>query len=137
TLGLAEGRITVLIHTGSRGLGHQVASDWIKVMDAVMPHYGIEVPDRQLACAPLSSREGAGYFGAMAAAANFAFCNRTVIAHRVREAFARIIGPHAELRLVYDVAHNTAKLETYDGERLCVHRKGATRAFGPSSEEIP
>ena len=136
-LGLVAGRLTVLIHTGSRGLGHQVASDWIKVMDAVMPHYGIEVPDRQLACAPLSSREGEGYFGAMAAAANFGFCNRQVIAHRVRQAFARIIGPRAELRLVYDVAHNTAKVEAYGDETLCVHRKGATRAFGQSSPEIP
>lgn len=136
-LGIAQGRVTVLIHTGSRGLGHQVATDWIKVMDAVMPHYGIAVPDRQLACVPLSSREGQGYFAAMAAAANFGFCNRHVIAHRVRETFARMLGPRATLRLVYDVAHNTAKVEDHGDERLCVHRKGATRAFGPCSPEIP
>lgn len=136
-LGLAEGRVTVLIHTGSRGLGHQTCSDWVKAMDAVMHHYGISVPDRQLACAPLSSREGKGYFGAMAAAANFGFCNRHVIMHEVRGAFRRILGKRAELRLVYDVAHNTAKIERYGDQTLCVHRKGATRAFGPSSEEIP
>ncbi len=136
-LGIAEGRITVLIHTGSRGLGHQVATDWLKVMDAVMVHYGIAVPDRQLACAPFASHEGQGYFKAMAAAANFGFCNRPVIAHRVREAFARLLGPRAELRLVYDVAHNTAKVEQHGDEELCVHRKGATRAFGPSNPETP
>ncbi len=136
-LGIEEGRVTLLIHTGSRGLGHQVCTDWLKVMDVVMPHYGIEVPDRQLACVPFSSREGQGYFAAMAAAANFGFGNRHVIAHRARQVFTRILGPRAELHLVYDVAHNTAKVEEHDEGQVCVHRKGATRAFGPSSPEIP
>jgi len=136
------GQVTVLIHTGSRGLGHQVCTDYVKRMDAVMHQYGIHVPDRQLACAPLESREGKAYFAAMCAAANFAFCNRHVIAHRVRLAFEYILrGSYGDraggLRTVYDVAHNIAKLERYGDEMLCVHRKGATRAFGPSAEELP
>jgi tRNA-splicing ligase RtcB len=136
------GQVTVLIHTGSRGLGHQVCTDYVKRMDAVMHQYGIHVPDRQLACAPLESREGKAYFAAMCAAANFAFCNRHVIAHRVRLAFEYILrGSYGDraggLRTVYDVAHNIAKLERYGDEVLCVHRKGATRAFGPSAEELP
>jgi tRNA-splicing ligase RtcB len=107
-------------------------------MDSAVHRYGISLPDRQLACAPLSSPEGRRYHAAMAAAANFGFCNRQVIAHRVREVFRRLLGrPEAELRLVYDVAHNTAKIERYGAETLCVHRKGATRAFGPSSPELP
>jgi tRNA-splicing ligase RtcB len=138
TFGLFPGQITVLIHTGSRGLGHQVCTDHLKVMDQALTRYRITLPDRQLACAPLSSPEGRRYFAAMCAAANFAFCNRQVIAHRIREVFQRILpGPHSELRLVYDVAHNTAKIERYGDRTLCVHRKGATRAFGPSSPEIP
>jgi tRNA-splicing ligase RtcB len=107
-------------------------------MDQAGPRYGISLPDRQLACAPLSAPEGQRYFAAMCAAANFAWCNRQVLAHRVREVFRRVLGKAgAELHLVYDVAHNIAKIETYEGEKLCVHRKGATRAFGPSSPEIP
>lgn len=138
-----EGQITVLIHTGSRGLGHQVCTDYVKKMDAVMRNYGIDVPDRQLACAPLSSKEGKAYFAAMAAAANFAFSNRHVIAHRTRQAFRHILGKggHGDaklhLRMIYDVAHNIAKIERHDDELLCVHRKGATRAFGPSSPDLP
>src|SRR5690606_29669401 len=137
-----EGQITVLVHTGSRGLGHQVCTDYVRRMDAVMHQYGIRVPDRQLACAPLDSKEGRAYFAAMCAAANFAFCNRHVIAHRVRLAFEYILGKNfgdraGDLRTVYDVAHNIAKLERYGDEVLCVHRKGATRAFGPSAEELP
>jgi tRNA-splicing ligase RtcB len=136
--GLSEGQITVLVHSGSRGLGHQVCTDHLKVMDAAMHRYGIALPDRQLACAPFSSPEGRSYFAAMCAAVNFAFCNRQVIAHRIREVFRRMLpGPEAELRLVYDVAHNTAKVERHGGRPLCVHRKGATRAFGPASEDIP
>lgn len=136
-LGLERGRITVLIHTGSRGLGHQVCSDYVRRMDRAMAAYGISVSDRQLACAPLRSTDGQEYFGAMCAAANFGWCNRHVIACRTQEVFRRLLGNHGRLRLVYDVAHNTAKLER-SGERiLCVHRKGATRAFGPSSEELP
>ncbi len=136
-LGLFLGQITVLVHTGSRGLGHQVCTDYVKTMDAAVRRYGISLPDRQLACAPLSSPEGRNYHAAMCAAANFGFCNRQVIAHRVREVFRRMLGPGAALRLVYDVAHNTAKIERFGDETLCVHRKGATRAFGPSSPELP
>jgi tRNA-splicing ligase RtcB len=136
-LGLEEGQIVVLIHTGSRGLGHQVCTDYLKEMDRVMPEYGITLPDRQLACAPFDSDAGRTYFGAMCSAANYAFCNRQVITHVTREAFSRILGPDVRLRLVYDVAHNMAKVEEYDGELLCVHRKGATRAFGPANPETP
>jgi tRNA-splicing ligase RtcB len=136
-LGLQMDQVAILIHTGSRGFGHQVCTDYVKRMDQAMAEYGIELPDRQLACAPFDSAAGQRYLGAMRAAANFAWCNRQVITHRVREAFGQIMGPRAELRLVYDVAHNVAKVETYDGESLCVHRKGATRAFGPSHPETP
>ncbi|MFZ5468816.1 MAG: RtcB family protein [Myxococcota bacterium] len=138
-LGLFRGQVTVLIHTGSRGLGHQICGDYVREMDQAMARYAIQVPDRQLACAPLSSREGQRYFAAMCAAANFAFANRQVLTHRAREVFARVVGevPEARLKVVYDVAHNTAKLERFDGRTLCVHRKGATRAFGPSEQELP
>lgn len=136
-LGLFLGQITVLLHTGSRGLGHQVCTDWVRTMDASLSRWGIELPDRQLACAPLSSREGRAYLAAMGAAANFAFCNRQVLTQRVRETFARILGREHDLRVVYDVAHNIAKIERHGSHELCVHRKGATRAFGPSSAELP
>jgi tRNA-splicing ligase RtcB (3'-phosphate/5'-hydroxy nucleic acid ligase) len=137
--GLSNGQVTVLIHCGSRGLGHQVCTDYVKRMDAVMARYGIELPDRQLACAPLSSPEGRAYLGAMAAAANFAWANRQVIADSVRAAIRRVAGPSATqgTRQVYDVAHNIAKIERYGGRAVCVHRKGATRAFPPGSDEIP
>jgi tRNA-splicing ligase RtcB len=139
TLGLFRDCVTVLIHTGSRGLGHQVCTDYVRSMDQAMAAYGFAVPDRQLACAPLSSEAGRDYFSAMCAAANFGYCNRQVIAERVRQVFKRILSgkQKSDLRLVYDVAHNTAKIETFAGKRLCVHRKGATRAFGPSNDEIP
>lgn len=136
-LGLEAGRITVLIHTGSRGLGHQVCTDYVREMDRVMPKYGIELPDRELACAPFDSPEGRAYFGAMCAAANFAWSNRQTITHTVRGVFERAFGDAGRLRLVYDVAHNIAKVEEYGGEQFCVHRKGATRAFGPNNPEIP
>jgi tRNA-splicing ligase RtcB len=137
-LGLERGRVTVLIHTGSRGLGHQVCSDYVRRMDATVARYGITLPDRQLACAPLSSPEGQAYFAAMNAAVNFAFANRQAIAHRVRRVFERVFGGRQSgLRLVYDVAHNTAKIEEHGGHRLCVHRKGATRALGPASPDVP
>jgi tRNA-splicing ligase RtcB len=136
-LGLAAGQVTVLIHTGSRGLGHQVCTDYVRLMDEVMPGYGITLPDRQLACAPFGSLEGRQYFGAMCAAANFAWSNRQVITQRVRETFRRFFGADGALRTVYDVAHNMAKVEQHGGERLCVHRKGATRAFGPAHPETP
>jgi tRNA-splicing ligase RtcB len=137
--GLARDRIVVLIHTGSRGLGHQVCTDYVQMMDAAASRYGITLVDRQLACTPLSSPEGQSYFKAMCAAANFGFCNRQVIAHKVRQVFQRIVGPGAKstLRLVYDVGHNTANIERAGDRRVCIHRKGATRAFGPSSDEIP
>ena len=136
-LGLTAGQVTVLIHTGSRGLGHQVCTDYVRLMDEVMPGYGIRLPDRELACAPIGSPEGQRYLGAMGAAANFAWSNRQVITHRVRGVFQRCFGTAGDLRLAYDVAHNMAKLEQHGGERLCVHRKGATRAFGPSHPETP
>jgi tRNA-splicing ligase RtcB (3'-phosphate/5'-hydroxy nucleic acid ligase) len=138
-MGLALGQVTVLIHTGSRGLGHQVCTDYVREMDKALARYHFSLPDRQLACAPLSSPEGKDYFAAMCAAANFAWSNRQVLTHRIRETFRRQLGPGAasELRVVYDVAHNIAKLEQFGQQTLCVHRKGATRAFGPSSSEIP
>jgi tRNA-splicing ligase RtcB len=129
--------VTVLIHTGSRGLGHQVCTDYVRRMDEVMARYGITLPDRQLACAPFASPEGQEYFAAMCAAANFAWANRQMITQGVRRVFDRAFGEAGKLRLVYDVAHNMAKVEEYGGQRLCVHRKGATRAFGPSHPETP
>ena len=137
--GLALGRVTFLIHSGSRGLGHQVCTDYVKRMDAAVARYGIDLPDRQLACAPLSAPESQDYLGAMAAAANFAWANRAAIAHTVREAIRSVLGNEAadETGQVYDVAHNVAKLEPYGGRELCVHRKGATRAFPPGHPEIP
>jgi len=137
--GLCEQQLTVLIHSGSRGLGHQVCTDYVKRMDASLNRYGIELPDRQLSCAPISSPEGAAYLGAMAAAANFAWANRAAIAHRVREGVTQVLGRDIaeRTRQVYDVAHNVAKLEQYGGRSLCVHRKGATRAFPPGHQEIP
>jgi tRNA-splicing ligase RtcB len=138
-LGLSEGQVTVLIHSGSRGLGHQVCTDFVKRFDAASGRYGIRLPDRQLSCAPASSEEGRSYLAAMAAAANFAWANRQLIAQRVRGAIAEALGEEAaaETRQVYDVAHNVAKLERHGDRELCVHRKGATRAFPPGSSEIP
>jgi tRNA-splicing ligase RtcB len=141
-LGLEEGTVTVLIHTGSRGLGHQVCDDHLDVMLAAAKKYGIALPDPQLCCAPLGSPEARAYWGAMNAAANFAFANRQLITHFVRRTFARLFGePVADgIALVYDVAHNIAKLEEHvvDGRRrtVCVHRKGATRAFPPGHPEL-
>jgi tRNA-splicing ligase RtcB (3'-phosphate/5'-hydroxy nucleic acid ligase) len=137
--GLSPGLVTVLIHSGSRGLGHQVCTDYVKRMDAALARHEIELPDRQLACAPIASDEGRAYLGAMAAAANFAWANRHTLADAVREAARQVLGGEVadRTRLVYDVAHNVAKLEPYDGRELCVHRKGATRAFPPGHLEIP
>jgi tRNA-splicing ligase RtcB len=137
--GLGSWQVTVLIHSGSRGLGHQVCTDYVKRMDAAMSRYRIELPDRQLACAPASSPEGRAYLAAMAAAANFAWANRQAIADSVRGAIARVLGRAAAegTRQVYDVAHNVAKIERYDGRELLVHRKGATRAFPAGSADIP
>ena len=137
--GLSEDQLTVLIHTGSRGLGHQVCTDFVQRMDARLAHYGIVLPDRQLSCAPIDSPDGRAYLAAMSAAANFAWANRQVIADRVRSGIAAVLGRRAAAatRQVYDVAHNVAKLERHGGRLLCVQRKGATRAFPAGSEEIP
>ncbi len=137
--GLGRGQITVLIHSGSRGLGHQVCTDFVKRMDSRLGHYGIELPDRQLSCAPIGSPEGQDYLRAMAAAANVAWANRAALAHRVRESVASVLGREAAAgtRQVYDVAHNVAKLEEHGGRTVCVHRKGATRAFPSGHPEIP
>jgi tRNA-splicing ligase RtcB len=137
--GLGPGQVTVLIHSGSRGLGHQVCSDYVKQMDAVLDRYGISLPDRQLSCAPASSREGTAYLAAMAAGANFAWANRQEIANRVRRAVERVLGADVaeDTRQVYDVAHNVAKAERHGGRDVLVHRKGATRAFPAGSHDIP
>ncbi len=144
TFGLRQGHIAVQIHCGSRGLGHQVCSDYVRSLQGAVRKYGIELPDRELVCTPFDSPEGQDYFAAMAASANFAWTNRHVIAHWVRRAFEEVLTgkiPSWELTQVYDVAHNIGKVEQYtvDGKRtkLVVHRKGATRAFGPSSKELP
>ncbi len=139
TYGLHPGEVTVLIHTGSRGFGHQVCTDYLKKFGRAMKEQGIELPDRQLACASLSSEAGESYFRAMCCAANYAFSNRQVLTHRVRRAFDSVLGDGYSNRIdiVYDVAHNIAKIEQFNGAEYCVHRKGATRAFGPSMREIP
>ena len=125
--GLSKNQVVVMIHTGSRGLGHQIAADYIKVMMQAMPKYGISLPDRELAACPINSPEGKRYFGAMCAGANYAWANRQMITHFIRKAWKSILGPSASsgLNVLYDVAHNIAKIEN----NLCVHRKGATRAF--------
>jgi tRNA-splicing ligase RtcB len=142
-LGLELGTVTALIHSGSRGLGYQVCDDYLDVMLRASRRYGIDLPDRQLVCAPLDSPEAERYLGAMRAAANFAFTNRQMMGHRVREAFASVLDRGPEelgMGLVYDVAHNIAKFERHvvDGRErtLCVHRKGATRAFPPGHREL-
>jgi tRNA-splicing ligase RtcB len=143
-LGLFSDQVTVMIHTGSRGFGHQVCTDALKVMERAMRKYAIDLPDRQLACAPLGSPEATQYLGAMRAAANYAFANRQCLAYWTREVFMRLFGlPPADLgmSLVYDVAHNIAKVEEHEvngqRRRLVVHRKGATRAFPPGHPELP
>jgi tRNA-splicing ligase RtcB len=140
-MGIQQNQVVILIHSGSRGLGHQVCTDYVALMNQVMPKYGINLPDRQLACAPTQSEEGQSYLGAMAAAANFAWANRQGITHFLRDAFRRIFGDEVRLSLIYDVCHNIAKRETYqvNGRRteVLVHRKGATRAFPPGHAELP
>lgn len=142
--GLSEGCIALQIHCGSRGLGHQVCSDYVGLLQRAVRKYGIELPDRELVCAPFGSEEGQDYFAAMAASANFAWTNRHIIAHWVRRAFEEALAGKLRYRgltQVYDVAHNIGKVERYtiDGRqaKLVVHRKGATRAFGPRSKELP
>ena len=138
------GQILVLIHTGSRGFGHQVCTDYLRVMERAVSRYGIKLPDRQLACAPVESSEGQDYLAAMACAANYAWANRQCIAHWVRESFSRVLGKSPEelgMKQIYDVAHNIAKIEEHavDGRKskVCVHRKGATRAFPAGHKDIP
>lgn len=142
--GLREGYLVAQIHCGSRGLGHQVCTDYVQEFQGAVRRYGIELPDRELVCAPMDSPEGQAYLGAMRAAANFAFANRQILAHSIRRAFEEtFIGKEKgwQLSQVYDICHNMGKLETHevDGERLkvCVHRKGATRAFGPGAPGLP
>ena len=140
-LGLYENEVVVLIHSGSRGLGHQVCTDYLRDMGEAMRRYDINLPDRQLACVPVHSREGQAYLAGMRASANFAWANRQGITHFTRQAFKRIFGEKEELRVVYDVCHNIAKLERHRvGEqerKVMVHRKGATRAFPPGRPEVP
>jgi tRNA-splicing ligase RtcB len=138
--GLFKGQITIMIHCGSRGAGHQICTDHLEVLNQAVKKYNIVIPDKQLACAPLGSPEAERYFGGMVCAANYALANRHIIAHWTREVFERYF-PEASLDLVYDVDHNVAKIEEHDVDgkrmRLYVHRKGATRAFGPSRKEVP
>ncbi len=144
TLGLTEGWLVVQIHCGSRGFGHQICTDYVQEFQGAVKRYDIHLPDRELVCAPLDSPEGQRYLGAMKAAANFAFCNRQVLAHHIRRSFEAVLAgklPDFDLHQVYDIAHNMGKVETHTvaGESLkvCVHRKGATRAFGPGFAGLP
>ncbi len=143
-MGLFEGGVVVMIHSGSRGLGHQTCTDHLKAIDRLMPKLGIDVPDRQLACVPMDHPRAESYFGAMDAAGNFARANRHLLTDATRESFEQVFGGTArdlEMSVVYDISHNLAKIEEHrvDGatRKLCVHRKGATRAFGPGHPEIP
>lgn len=137
--GLFKDQVTVMIHSGSRGLGHQVCTDYVSLLHRSLEKYKISLPDPELACAPFDSPEGQRYFAAMAASANFAWANRQLIMHLVRKSWERVLGPSTRsgLKLIYDVAHNVAKIEQYDSQKLCVHRKGATRAFPSESQDIP
>ncbi|MCJ7706762.1 MAG: RtcB family protein [Anaerolineales bacterium] len=143
-MGLSEGNLALQIHCGSRGFGHQICSDYVQEFQAAVRRYEIHLPDRELVCAPLSSPEGRRYLAAMACAANYAFANRQVLAHHARRSFEETLAGHVpdwHLTQVYDIAHNMGKIEEHvvDGERLrlCVHRKGATRAFGPGFAGLP
>ncbi len=143
-MGLAEGNLVVQVHCGSRGFGHQVCSDYVDDFQAAVRRYQIELPDRELVCAPLNSPEGLNYLAAMRCAANYAFANRQILAHSIRIAFEEVFAgkvKNRDLHQVYDIAHNMGKIETHliDGKQIkvCVHRKGATRAFGPGSPELP
>ena len=143
-LGLFDDEIVVQVHCGSRGFGHQVCTDYVSQLQSAVRRYGIELPDRELVCAPIDSPEGRDYFGAMACAANYAFANRQVLAHFVRRSFEEVLAWRVrdfDLHQVYDIAHNMCKIEHHRvGDavvKVCVHRKGATRAFGPGSEVLP
>ena len=143
-MGLKQGNLTVMIHSGSRGLGHQVCTDYVRLFQRVVHEYGIKLPDRELVCAPLDSPEGRDYLAAMRAAANYAFANRQVMANYLRLAFEEVLAGKVKnwhLHQVYDITHNMGNIETHliEGRevKVCVHRKGATRAFGPGSEGLP
>jgi tRNA-splicing ligase RtcB len=143
-LGLVAGRLVTMIHCGSRGFGHQICSDYVNEFQGAIQRYGIRLPDRELVCAPLDSPEGRRYQAAMACAANYAFANRQILAHHARRSFEQVFAGKVKnwhLRQVYDIAHNMGKIEEHDvdGQRIkvCVHRKGATRAFGPGFEGLP
>jgi tRNA-splicing ligase RtcB len=143
-MGLREGNLVVQIHCGSRGFGHQICSDYVEDFQAAVRRYNIRLPDRELVCAPLNSPEGQAYLAAMRCAANYAFANRQVLAHHARKAFEEVFAGKVRdwrLRQVYDIAHNMGKIETHlvDGQpvKVCVHRKGATRAFGPGAPGLP
>ncbi len=143
-MGLEEGYLAVQIHTGSRGLGHQVCTDYVREFQGAVRRYNIQLPDRELVCAPMDSPEGAAYFGAMRAAANFAFVNRQLLAHAARRAFEETFAGEIKnwhLHQIYDITHNMGKIEVHEikGKRIkvCVHRKGATRAFGPGAPGLP
>jgi len=137
---IRPGDIVVSIHCGSRGLGHQIGTEFLKKMAVAARDYGITLPDRELACAPINSPLGESYLGAMRAGINCALANRQIITHLTRQAFAEIV-PRADLRLLYDVSHNTCKVERHEVEgrqrKLFVHRKGATRAYGPDHPDLP
>ena len=143
-MGLREGCLALQIHCGSRGFGHQVCTDFVQDLQSAVRRYNIQLPDRELVCAPFESSEGQAYLGAMKAAANYAFANRQVLAHLARGSLERVLAgrvPNTHLRQVYDIAHNMAKVETHHIEgrqvQVCVHRKGATRAFGPGAHQVP
>ncbi|GMU19449.1 MAG: RNA-splicing ligase RtcB [Candidatus Babeliales bacterium] len=139
--GLSMDAVVIMIHCGSRGLGHQTCTDYVKIMMSKLSTYGYQLPDRELVCAPVTSQEGHDYFAAMSAAANFAWANRHMIGHSVRTTWHNMFGARAQLRTVYDVSHNIGKRETHSingkPKELLLHRKGATRSFGPSRSEIP
>ncbi len=143
-MGLEEGHLALQIHSGSRGFGHQVCTDYVKDFQKAVNRYGIKLPDRELVCAPMNTAEGEAYLGAMRCAANYAFANRQALAHFARKAFEEVLAGKVNnwhLHQVYDIAHNMGKIETHtvEGEtmKVCVHRKGATRAFGPGFEGLP
>jgi tRNA-splicing ligase RtcB len=143
-MGLEEGTLAVQIHCGSRGFGHQICTDYVEEFQAAVKRYNIHLVDRELVCAPLNSPEGQNYLGAMRCAANYAFANRQILAHSARKAFEQVLAGKVKnwhLHQVYDICHNMGKIETHiiDGEQMqvCVHRKGATRAFGPGAPELP
>jgi tRNA-splicing ligase RtcB len=144
SMGLREGYLTLQIHCGSRGFGHQICSDYVRELQSAVQRYGIHLPDRELVCAPLDSSEGQRYLSAMSCAANYAFCNRQVLASHARHSFEQVLRGRVEdwgLYQVYDIAHNIGKIETHQiggkSVKVCVHRKGATRAFGPGFEGLP